>query len=84
MGCISHNGRPNHSHIDSRRLASLRIVLSVRPADARASTNSDSTSVSNAASSSSVQRRPLLAQVAHQRQRQLTPLSFTPAEKPSA
>ena len=49
----STNGRPNQSLIRSRWPVSLRIVLSARPAEARARTNPASTSVSNAATSSS-------------------------------
>jgi hypothetical protein len=53
-GCISHNGRSNQSRISSRWLVSLRMVLSANPAEARASTNPASRSVSKSAISSSV------------------------------
>ena len=56
---------------------SLRIVLSASPAEARASTNPASTSVSKSASSSALDGCPVLTQVAHQGQSQPAPLDFT-------
>ena len=51
-GRISHSGLPNHARTCSRFDTSALIVLSDRPAAARASTNPASTSVSNAATAS--------------------------------
>ena len=52
-GRISHSGLPNHARTCSRFDTSALIVLSDRPAAARASTNPASTSVSNAAATAS-------------------------------
>jgi hypothetical protein len=52
FGSISHSGRPNQVRTCSRFPTSPRMVLSARPADARASTNPANTSVSNRVSSS--------------------------------
>lgn len=54
---ISHNGRPNHSRSATTAATSARIVASVIPAEARASTNSASRSCPNAATSSGVSSR---------------------------
>jgi hypothetical protein len=51
-GSTSHSGRPNHVRTCSRWPTSPRMVPSVSPADARASTNPASASVSNGSSSS--------------------------------
>ena len=54
---ISHNGRPNHSRSPTTAATSALIVVSVIPADARASTNSASRSCSNAPTSSGLSSR---------------------------
>jgi len=56
---------------------SLRIVLSASPAEARASTNPASTSVSKPTQFFRARRYPMLTQVTHQRQSQPAPLDFT-------
>ena len=81
---MSHSGPPNHARSCSRCSTSERIVLSDRPAAARARTNPASTSVSNASQLIRPSRNARLTQVSYDGQAQArASLAFTDPERPA-